>query len=243
MGIAKLIGLFKSDPEPSPVQVTVPGKTQAELDLIDLQNKVLTQATTQTPEQAALAAKQTEYYNQMLADNTLSPEEEADFEKEYELQLQALNETYGRETTKAGGTQMAELVSRGMLDTTTGRDIIADTQEKSAEQLATQISSMGEAKEFAKYDMELAKRNLAQTGYALTSGIKAANLQTALQAAMSAENYYAGRGGLEANAALQNALAAQSRNQAEYKNRMGIWGGMLGLGQSMVMKGASGGGG
>lgn len=241
MGVAALIGLFNDEPEPSPVQVEVPGKTQAELDLISLQTQILQQQANPSPEQQALTAKQTEYYNQMMADATLSPEEEADFEREYNLQLEALQEQFGIETKEAGGKQMADLVSRGMLDTTTGRNIVAKSQGDYATQLAQQIENMGQAKEYAKFDMELAKRNLAQTGYELTSGINAANMATALNAAVSAESYYAGRGGLEANAALQNALATQSRNQAEYKNRMGIWSGMLGMGQSMVMKGAGGG--
>jgi hypothetical protein len=243
MGIGKLIGLMTSKPDSSPVQVTVPAKTDTEIQLMELQKKVLEQQANPSPDQQALYAKQKEYYDQMISDNTLSPDEESEFEREYQLQLSALNEQFGIETKEAGGKQMADLVSRGMFDTTTGRNAIAKSQEGYAGQLAQQISSMGQAKEYAKYDMNLAKRSLAQTGYELTSGINAANMQTALNAAMSAENYMAGRGGLEANAALQNALATQSRNQAEYKNRMGMWSGMLGMGQSLVKQGAGGGGG
>lgn len=243
LGILYDMAFGGDDPEPSPVQVTVPGKTDTELQLLELQRKVLEQQANPSPEQQALLAKQKEYYDQMLADNTLSPEEEAQFEEEYNLQLQALNEQFGIQTKEAGGTQMADLVSRGMLDTTTGRNAIARSQRDYAGQLGQQIESMGQAKEYAKYNMDLAKRSLSQTGYELTSGINQSNMNTALQAAMSAENYYAGRGALDANAALQNALATQSRNQAEYKNRMGIWSGMLGMGQSMVQQGAGGGGG
>lgn len=243
MGIGKLVGMMFGDdePEPSPITVSTPSKTQSELDLIALQKQILEQQANPSPEQLALTAKQTEYYDQMIADATLSPEEEADFEKEYNLQLQALNEQFGRETEEIGGRQMADLLARGIYDTTTGRNIVAKTTEDQARALAEQISAAGQAKEYAKFDMELAKKNLAQTGYELTSGINAANMATALQAAMSAENYFAGRGGLEANAALQNALATQARNQAEYKNRMGIWSGMLGMGQSLVKQGAGGG--
>jgi hypothetical protein len=245
MGIANLVGKIfgGDDPEPSPVQVTVPGKSQTELELIELQKKILEQTANPSEDEQALIKKQAEYYDQMMADSVLSPEEEAEFEREYNLQLSALQEQFGIETREAGGRQMADLISRGMFDTTTGRDIIAKSQGDYATKLAEQISAMGQAKEFAKYDMELAKRNLAQTGYELTSGIRQANMQTALSAAMSAENYYAGRGGLEANAALQNALATQARNQAEYRNRMGIWSGMMGMGQSLVMQGSGGGGG
>jgi hypothetical protein len=235
--------LGDSGPEPSPVQVSVPAKTDTEIQLMELQKKILEQQANPSPEQQALTSKQTEYYNQMIADNTLSPEEESQFNNEYNLQLQALQEQYGIQTKDLGGTQMADLVSRGMYDTTTGQNAIAKSQGDYAAQFGQQVQNLGQAKEYAKYNMSLAKQSLAQTGYELTSGINQANMSTALNAAMSAENYYAGRGGLEANAALQNALAEQTRNQAEYKNRMGVWSGMLGMGQSLVKQGAGGGGG
>lgn len=242
MGIGYAISKLLGKPESNPITVQTPGKTQEETELIKLQRQILENQIAQqnSPEQKALMAKQKEYYDQMIADNTLSPEEEAEFDREYALQLQALTEQYGIQTRDAGGRQMADLVSRGMLDTTTGRNIVAKSQGDYAMKLAEQISAMGQAKEFAKFDMDLAKRNLAQTGYELTSGINQANMQTALNAAMSAENYFAGRGGLEANAALQNALADQARSQAKYQNRMNIWSGMLGMGQSMIKQGASG---
>lgn len=226
-------------PDQPEVRVTVPGKTPTELELMKLQIEALQNANKQTPEQAALAAKATEYYNQMIAQGELSPEEEAAFNKEYELSVAALEEKFGIESKRAGATQMAELTARGVMDTTTGENAISRTQEDFAKVLESTKADMLQAKEFAKSDMELAKQSLATSGYALTSGMSQAQMQTALEASLNAQNYYLGRGGLEASANLTNALMDQALQKSQYIERLKSWGAIAGMGGGMMKSGGA----
>jgi hypothetical protein len=229
-----------SSPKPSPTQITVsaPEKSDTEKQLLQMQLDLLKSQQAQSPEQQALYNKSTEYYQQMINDNTLSPEEEADFEKEYNLQLQALNEQFGRETKEAGGSQMASLVARGMFDTTTGRNEMAKSQEDYANILAQQTVSMGGSKETAKYNMDLAKKQLSQSGYELTTGLNQNQMQTALQASMAMQNYYLNQGAMQANAALTNAMSTQAMEKAKYNQRMNMWGSVVGMGSGLLKAGA-----
>ncbi len=241
LGIAAIgYTLLKDKPQASSVSVSVPAKTENELELIRLQTEILKQTSTTSPEQEALYAKQREYLDQITADITLSPEEEAEFEKEYGLSLAAVKEQFGIESEKAGATQMASLVSRGMLETTTGETEIADTQKKFAELLGQQEATMLESKETAKYDLEAAKRELGQAGYQLTTGMQQSQMQTALQAAMGLETYALNRGGAQANAALENALVQQSIEKAKYQQRMNMWNVGTQLGTGVLKAGAGG---
>jgi len=237
------MGSLFSSPEPSPTYVTVstPEKSDTEKQLLELQYQILQQQRAGSPEQDALYAKSAEYYQQMLADQTLSPEEEAEFDKEYNLQLQALNEQYGRETKEYGGTQMASLLARGMWDTTTGTQEMGKTQEQFATILGEQTAGLLESKETAKYSMDLAKRQMVQSGYELSSGLNQNQLQTALQASMSMQNYYLNQGSMQAQSALQNALSTQTMQQAQYKQRMNLFSGMTGLGMGLMKGGILGG--
>ena len=227
--------LFKS-PAPSQTYVTVqqPEKTDTQRQLEELQLQILRQQQSVSPEEQALYKKSTEYYEQMIADNTLSPEEETEFEKEYQLQAEALNQQYARETKEAGGTQFASLVARGMFDTSVGTQEMARSQENYATILSEQIGGLGEAKETAKYSMDLAKRQLAQSGYQLTSGLNQSQMQTALQAAMAGQNYYLSQGNMKAQSALQNALSTQMMEQSKYKQRMNMWGSVTGMGMGLL---------
>lgn len=235
------MGSLFSKPKESTVVVQQPGKSEEELELMRMQIDALRRAQEQTPEQKALSEKGAAYYEQMMAQNVLSPEEEAEFDKEYQLQLEALNEQYNKEAKEYGGTQMANLVARGMWDTSTGTQEISNTQEKFGGILASETSNMLQAKEYAKYDMEMAKRQLASSGYALTQGMSQSNAQTALQASMAMQNYYLNQGSMQANAALQNAMAQTARDQAQYKQRMALWSGVTGLGAGMMKAGFAGG--
>lgn len=226
------------EPEPANITVEVPGKTPAELELIDLQRQILEKVSAgPTAEEQQLYNKQKEYIDQLIADMTLSPEEEAEFEKEYGLKLEALREQFGEETEKYGSKQLASLVSRGMLETSTGEQEIAETQQRFAEILSGSEAEMTEAKELAKSDLDAAKRSLSQQGYQLTTGMQQSQIQTALQAAMGLESYYMNRGGMQASAALQNALTQQAINKSKYQQRMDTWSALTGLGGSIMKAG------
>lgn len=227
---------FGAPDEPA-VTVNVPGKTDTEIELMKLQIEALQNANKQTPEQAALATRATEYYNQMVAQGELSPGEEAEFNKEYELSVQALEEKFGIESKRAGATQLAELTSRGVLDTTTGENAIARTQEEFAKILGSTKADMLQAKEFAKSDMELAKQSLATSGYSLTSGMSQAQMQTALEASLNAQNYYLGTAQTQASANLTNALMNQALQKSAYIEKLKTWGAIAGVGGGMMRSG------
>ena len=155
------------------------------------------------------------------------------FEKERDLQLSALEEKFGIESERYGGKQLASLVHRGILESTTGEEEIAQTQEKFAELLGEQKGSI----------MEASKRQMAGAGYRLTSGMSQSQTLTALEAASGLQNYFLGRGGLEAEGALTNAILNQQREKAAYEGRMSVWKGMTGMGMGMMKAGFGGMGG
>jgi len=235
--LKKHLGL--QDPPPVP-PISVPGPTKEEQELVKLQLRYLNEQMTITPEEQAMMDKEQQYFEEMMAKDILSPQEEAEFEREYSLQLEALQEQFGLETEQYGAKQMADLVSRGVLGTTTGETSIAQSQQQFANVLAGQVSELGQAKELAKSDVEAAKREMAQQGYRLTSGLFQSQATSTLQAASNLQNYYGGREQLQAQTQLQNALAQQMREQAGYQSRMRFWGGVAGLGTGLMKAGATG---
>jgi hypothetical protein len=238
----KTILFGPEEPQQQPIVVTTPAKSQTEIELLKLQKQILQkQAAGPTPEERALIAKQQEYYEQLIADETLSDEERAEFEKERDLQLSALEEKFGIESERYGGKQLASLVHRGILESTTGEEEIAQTQERFTEILGEQKGSIMEASEIAKSDFEAAKRQMAGAGYRLTSGMSQSQTLTALEAASGLQNYMLGRGGLEADAALTNAIVNQQRERAAYEGRMSTWKGLTGLGMGLMKAGFGGG--
>jgi len=234
-GIGKIFGF--GDDKPSTSIINVPGPTATERELMNLQKQYYKSMLTTTPEEAAMNAKAQEYLETMMADEVLSPDEEAEFEREYELSKQALLGQFGIESERYGASQMAELASRGMLETTVGERQIATTQQQFAGELMGNIAEMGQAKELAKSDMEAAKKQMAMQGYQLTKGLMQSNLQAGLTSATNLQNYMASRTAMGANTALQNALINQARNKAQYQQRMSMWGGMTGLGSGMMFGG------
>lgn len=226
---------------PDNIDVNMPAKTEEEKKLLELQLAALErQAAPPTAEEVAMQTRATEYYNIMLGKEVLSPEEESMFDKEYELQLLALQEQFGMQTEELGGQRMAELASRGVLETTTGRDIIAKDQQKFTSVLAENVAGLGTAKEVAKSDMEAAKRQMAQQGYELTSGILQSRASDDMEQATRLQNYYTGENVLSSNNALQNALRRQQWGQWAYNQKMTSLGSITGIGVGMMKSGASG---
>jgi hypothetical protein len=229
-------GFMFGPDEPDPLSITVetPAQTETEKQLIELQMQILQeQIAGPSPEEQALLDKQKEYYDQLIADETLSPEEQAEFERERDLQLEALEETFAIESGRHGATQLADLVHRGILESTTGVEQIALTQEQFTQLLGEEKTNIMEASELAKSDMEAAKREMAGAGYSLTSAMTQTQTLTALEAASGLQNYFMGRGGLEAQSALTNAILNQTREQAAYQGRMDKW--KLGTGVGLGM--------
>ena len=226
------------------VNVNVPDKTETEKELEKLQLDVLRkQAAGPTAEELALQDKMSDYYETMMADEVLSEDEAAAFDEEYNLQLSALQDQFAIQTEEAGAARMAELASRGILETTTGRDIIAKDQQKYTDILGSNISELGEAKEIAKSDMELAKKRMAQQGYNLTSGILQYRQNDALTQAATMQNYYTNDNMMKANTALQNAIRTQTWDQWAYNQKMTSLGTTAGIGIGMMNSGFGGMGG
>lgn len=232
--------LFFPDP-PEVTPIVVPGRSEEELELMTLQKQALEKSLAEpTEEEKLLAEKMKAYYETIISEGELSPEEEAAFNEEYGLQLEALKEEFGRETKKYGGEELAELVSRGMLESTVGEQKIASTQDRFAKILAGTQAEMLQSKETAKSNMEAAKMEMSTAGYSLAAGMSQSQMQTALQAAAGLQNYFLDEGAMKANAALTNALMNQAREKAIYGQRMQVWGGLANLGISMMKSGGAG---
>ena len=234
-GFGEFLGITK--PKASTVTVQMPGMTSTEKDLVALQKEYYQRMLTETPEDKLMREKSQQYLEQMMAEEQLSPDEEAAFAREYELQKQALMGQFNIESQRYGASELADLAARGMLETTTGERQIATTQQRFTGQLMSNIAEMGQAKELAKADMEAAKREMAMQGYRLTSGMMQGQIQAGLQTATNLQNYFATRNQMGANAALQNALMNQARNKAVYQQRMSLFGGLTGLGTGMAFGG------
>ena len=177
-----------------------------------------------------LTDEQQKFLDQLNASTLITPQEELDFDQEFEIAKQALTERFGIETERLGATQLAELAGRGVLESTTGERAIARTQAEFSEILSGQISDLGVAKETAKSDLAAGRRELAQSGYNLTSSLNQNQQNTALQASMALSNFMSGRGGIQANTALNNALLQQTVNQAQYNQRQDLYRGVSNLG-------------
>ncbi len=219
------------------VNVNVPGPSASEQQLIDLQVQQLQrQLAPPTEEELAIQEKMTGYYDQILSDETLSEDEEAAFDQEYELQYSALEDQYSMETERFGGQRMAELVSRGVLESTTGYDAVASDQQRFAGVFAENISELGQAKELAKSDFGAAKDEMARQGYRLTSGLFQSQQSDALNTAAGLQNHFTQQNMFTANAALQNAMNQQMFSQNKYNQTMSGLGTMTGFGISQMAR-------
>ena len=235
--LKKYTGLGKP---PAPPQINVPAPTAEETQLVNLQTQLLQRQIAGIPAQEEFEARQQGYFDQMVSEGQLSPEEEAAFNEEYGLRSEALKEQFGLESEKYGASQVADLTSSGMLETTTGRNIISGTQERFANVLSGQIAELGQSKELAKSDVEAAKREMAMQGYKLTSGLLQSQISSALNTSTNLQNYYGSRGEMEAQVQLQHTLAEQAREQAGHRQRMNLWGNLTNMGFGMMKSGASG---
>jgi hypothetical protein len=215
--------------------------TYDELNLVSNQKKYIEDLTTTDSEEQALKDKQAEYYTTMTSDNPLTAEEEADFESEYEAALSSLQSEYDIKTEKAGATQMASLVGRGIFETTTGINAVADTQQEYASALASDTTALQEASQTSKSNYATTKKQLAQQGYSLLNEYFQTQNSNALSAATNLQSYYAKKGQADATTALNTALINQATEQAEYNKKMALWSGITGLGTSLAAAGATAG--
>lgn len=230
------------DPK-DPAPVSVPGLSDKEQQLIDLQIEAIKAAMEPSEEQTKLAEQQQKYFETLTANQTLSEDELAEFEREYNLQLSALQDQYQLKLDEDSSSLYADLVSRGVDTTTTGRNLQTKLAKGYGEALQGSIAELGQAQETAKYDMEQAKREMALQGYKLTSDIQQFNLNNSLAMAQNTQNYLATNRAMSASAALQNAILTQQVQQEAYRNRQGMWRMGYSFGGSMATSGGGGGGG
>jgi hypothetical protein len=170
----------------------------------------------------------------------LSPEELADFDAQYQKELEALVEDFDLYKQREGARQIAELTDRGMLESTTGQRAIAETEKQFADILMGAKSDILQSKETAKEDLLGAKEDLARAKYSIASGMTQQQINTALQASMALQNYYLSQSGAKANSALTGALAQQAQEKAKYDQRSELWSTVAGIGGGLLKSGITG---
>lgn len=178
---------------------------------------------------AELEARQKEYYDLMMSDEILSAEESAMFDEQYENELSALEEKYAIQFERHGASRMADLASRGVLETTTGMNTISEDQQQYSDLLGQGTSAILQDKELAKMDFAEAKRTMAQKGYNLTSGIYQNKISTDMSKANLLQNYETSQGIQKVGRELTNAMREQSWNQYAYNQKKSSEAGSLGL--------------
>jgi hypothetical protein len=180
-------------------------------------------------EQIALAESEQGYLEWLMGQQTLSPEESELFEMQYDLEVAALTEQFQYESEQYGGKQMADLVARGVFDSTTGERAVAETTRRQTGIFQGSVAQLREAEQLAKSDFSAAKTEMAQQGYRLTSTMLQDSLSQAMDISMGMQNYYQDVRGSEASAALQRALDKQAKEQARYRDRIGTGLGIAGI--------------
>ena len=223
-------------PEP-PDPLKMPEASPEEQRLMDLNIQMLEKALEpleQTPEQIALEKKQGEYFQTLTEEQTLSAEEEAEFTKEYDLQVESLREQHGLELGKASNRLYADLVARGVADSTTGEDIQSELTGRYGESLQSSIGELGLSMETAKSDVGAAKKEMALQGYKMMSDIQQSNLDYKMNLASTTQNYLSTNRSMTASTALQNSMMKQMSDQYAYQMKMGGLGALGGAGLKLL---------
>ena len=229
--VVSAVGLASSlGGTPEAGQLESPGMSDEEKQLLALQSETIKNSLEQ---QGLWDAEAEKYYQDLLKDSLLSPEEELSIDKQYDLEAQAFRDKLNIEGQRIGNTQLAELTSRGVLESTTGENAIARTQSEFADVLMQGESAIEGNRLTAKTDLDTAKRSLAQSGYNLTSQMSQNQMNTALEASMYSQNYLMGNRGLQASTNLQNALLTQASEKAKYDQRLSLWKGVANLGTAL----------
>ncbi|MBU1235016.1 MAG: hypothetical protein KKC77_19185, partial [Proteobacteria bacterium] len=170
-------------------------------------------------------------------DATLSPEEIADFDTQYQLELEALQDRFNIESGRAGATQFASQLDRGIYESTTGMNEVMLTQERFAELLNQAQSDLLYQKEQGKTDFLSAKQGLEMGKYSLVEGMNQQQIQTAMEAAMAMSNYFQTGRGITASGNLNNALIRQAYDQQAYNQRSQTGGLIQGIGTGLLKSG------
>ena len=184
-------------------------------------------------EQIALAESEQGYLKWLMGQQTLSPEESELFEKQFDLEVAALTEQFQYESEQYGGKQMADLVARGVFESTTGERAIGETTRRQTGIFQGSVAQLRESEQLAKSDFGAAKTQMAQQGYRLTSSMMQDSLSQAMDISLSMQSYYQDVRGSEASAALQRALDKQAKEQAAYNQRVGTGVGIAGIGAGL----------
>lgn len=208
----------------------IPDPSETEQGMIDLVSQLLDDYETNRAGEAGLKDKMSGYADMMMSDSPLSQEEAAMFEEEYDLQLSALQEQFGRAAERTGASRMAELSSRGVLETTTGTDIISQDQEYYADQLSQSISELLTQKEVSIAEAENAKRSMAQQGYELTSNILQSRQFSDLSAIGSLQDYSSAISRLTAQNQFGATIRQQTLDSYKYNKNLADAGKIIGAG-------------
>ena len=208
----------------------IPDPNEYEQGIIDIVNGLVADYQKNRDEESGLRSKMSSYSDLMLSDSPLSPEEEAAFDQEYELQLSALNEQYGQATERSGAARMAELASRGVLETTTGQDTIAEDQRYNTEQLSQSVSALLNQKEVSRSEAENAKREMARTGYELTSGMLQSRQFSDLSTIGALQDYSSSMSRVQAQNKYSKVIREQQLGAWKYNRNLSDIGKIVGAG-------------
>lgn len=177
-----------------------------------------------------LEANNKKYYDQLMSEEFLSDAELSGFDKEYDLQLKALQQKYDTQFRDASAGTMANLAHRGVLETTTGSNVITNQQRDYADALASDTASLLNEKQLKIMDAEEAKRQMALQGYNLTSGILQQKQSNALTSAGLLQNYFTNQQLGNVGTQVQNYINQQSwaqyvnsQNQNNITDSAGAW--------------------
>jgi hypothetical protein len=210
----------KSPSAPSRETIAIPNPTQEEQQILGQTEGAINRYYMNRREERPLEHLAEGYFDMFSSGGALSADEKAMFEEEYELQLDALQEQYAMEVERTGASRMAELTSRGVLDSTTGRDLIAEDKRRSVGYLSSAVSELLAKKEVSKAEAEAAKREMARQGYELTSGILQQRRVSDLSELSALQGYHSSMSRMEATNRGADVIRAQSLNQYNYNRRL-----------------------
>lgn len=212
--------IFNDSPSSGGGTVVIPDPTAEEQQILDLSRKAIHTYGINRELEAGLESRASEYFDMFSSGGALSDEENNMFEQEYEAQLGALQEQYAMDTERSGAARMAELTSRGVLDSTTGRDLIAEDKRRSTGYLSAAVSDLLTQKEVSKSQAEAAKREMARQGYELTSGILQQRKVGDLNELSALQGYHSAISRMAAVNRGDRVMREQSLNQYNYNKNL-----------------------
>lgn len=210
--------------------VAIPDPTKEEQKLLDLQKGVLEGFYDRRAEEEQLRERLTGYENLLMSDNILTDEESAMFDEEYNNQLAALQEQFGIETERTGAARLADLASRGVLETTTGENILAEDAQSNAYNLSQSTAELLNQKEVSRAEAERAKREMALQGYNLVGSMLQSRQMSDLSDIGILQDYQSAISRLTSTNRTDSIIRENALNQYKYKQNLANIGKIAGAG-------------